>query len=143
MGEITDIIAIMILANLALSLLDLVTSECRRRPATGGYPWTAIAATIQERNDIIAAAGHGRNQVPPSHLSTLFASMNAPTATDWAHIGTIDVSPTDVRPNVVYSCPLYERVLPSGNLQWRFWDDTTEEWIYTRPRPTCYATIVN
>jgi hypothetical protein len=81
--------------------LTWVAMNWGNRP--GAQPWTTIGHIIAPR----------------------------PSTTGWRQIGKIAFSPNDVNPPILQTSPLYERTYASGKTSQRFWDDVTEEWVYT------------
>jgi hypothetical protein len=85
--------------------LPWVAMNWGNRP--GAQPWTTIGMIVAPR----------------------------PSTTGWRRIGDVAFSPSDVNPPILQKSPLYERTYPSGKKAQRFWDDVTEEWIYTSAYP--------
>lgn len=64
-------------------------------------------------------------------IGTIVAPLPQTVPAGWRRVGEIAFSPNDVNPPILQTSPLYERTYASGKTSQRFWDDVTEEWVYT------------
>jgi hypothetical protein len=99
--------------------LTWVAMNWGNRP--GAQPWTTIGHIIAPRP---STTGWRR-------VGEIAAPLPQTVPTGWRRVGEIAFSPNDVNPSILQTSPLYERTYASGKTSQRFWDDVTEEWIYT------------